>query len=80
MHEKVWENTQLTAIKIVYVAIYTWLTWGLMGFGLNYAAGKAAHYYRILYLKKSLEKDAAYYDINNASSMAAKIQKEVAII
>ena len=51
-----------------------------MVFGLNVTASRIAHRIRIEYFRKCLEKDAAFYDLNNPMEMAAKISKEVTVI
>jgi len=69
-----------SAFRMGYVALYTFITWIIMVFGLNVTASRIAHRIRIEYFRKCLEKDAAFYDLNNPMEMAAKISKEVTVI
>jgi ATP-binding cassette subfamily B (MDR/TAP) protein 1 len=43
-------------------------------------AMRIAHKIRIVYFRKCLEKDAAFYDVNNPTEMSAKISKEISAI
>lgn len=78
--DKNWEATKASSFRFVIAASYTWVTFAVMIFGLNYVVEKVAYKIRILYFKRSLEKDAAYYDLHNPTEMAAKISKEVSLI
>ena len=51
-----------------------------MIFAMNYAVGRVASRLRIEYFRKSLEKDAAYYDLNNPTEVATQISKNIAAI
>lgn len=44
-----WDNMKASALRMAFVGLYAWVTYGLMVFGMNYAANKAAYKIRILY-------------------------------
>ena len=72
---------QGSSLRMVYVAAYTWFTWCVMIFGMSHAINKVAYRIRIQYFEKAIEKDAAYYDLNNESvSFKAKDKRVKSII
>ena len=79
-NDKAWETQKKMAVALAVVASYSWVTWALMILGMNYAAEKAAYKIRMEYFRKSLEKDAAYYDLHNPTEIASKISKDVSLI
>ena len=78
--DEAWDNMRSSAARMLYVGAYTFVTWLVMVYGLNYVAAKVSYRIKIEYFKKCLEKDAAFYDLNNPMEMAAKISKESSII
>lgn len=75
-----WDSMKTSSYRMLYVAGYTFVTWVIMVFGLNVAASRIQHRLKIQYFKKCLEKDAAFYDLNNPMEMSSKISKETSVI
>ena len=48
-YEDAFDKQLTTLYALIIVATYTWLTWSLMIFGMNYAASRAAYNIRIEY-------------------------------
>jgi len=63
-----------------YLAFIAWVVSWMQVSALAVFAQRISYKTRIIYFTKCLEKDSAFYDINNPNEMSAKISKEIMAI
>ena len=69
-----------TASTMILIGVVMWIfAWAQITTWSTFAM-RIAHKIRIVYFRKCLEKDAAFYDVNNPTEMSAKISKEISAI
>ena len=68
------------AIIMIYVALLTFFTSSMYIVCLGIFSESVAHKLKIKYFNKALQKDAAFYDEQNPTEMASKINKEASAV